>query len=63
MVADPNTFQFIESLENLPSLPTVAARVAGETQGESASVKEVSDLIEKDMALSAKILQVVNSSL
>jgi len=50
-------------LENLPSLPTVAARVAGETQGEGASVKEVSDLIEKDMALSAKILQVVNSSL
>jgi len=63
MVANPNTFKFIESLENLPSLPTVASRVAGETRGEGASVKEVSDLIEKDMALSAKILQVVNSSL
>lgn len=63
MVADPSTLKFVESLENLPSLPTVAARVAGETQGESASVKEVSELIEKDMALSAKILQVVNSSL
>jgi HD-like signal output (HDOD) protein/CheY-like chemotaxis protein len=63
MVADPNTLKFIESLESLPSLPTVASRVAGETQGESASVKEISDLIEKDMALTAKILQVVNSSL
>jgi two-component system cell cycle response regulator len=63
VVANPKTFQFIESLENLPSLPTVAARVASETQGEGASVKEVSDLIEKDLALSAKILQVVNSSL
>lgn len=63
MVANPDKLKFIESLENLPSLPTVAARVAGETQGESASVKEVSELIEKDMALTAKILQVVNSSL
>jgi HD-like signal output (HDOD) protein len=56
MVANPKTLQFIESLENLPSLPTVAARVASETRGEGASVKEVSDLIEKDLALSAKIL-------
>jgi HD-like signal output (HDOD) protein/CheY-like chemotaxis protein len=63
MVVNPNTLQFIESLETLPSLPTVAAKVAGETRGEVASVKEVSDLIEKDIALSAKILQVVNSSL
>ena len=63
MVADPNKLKFIESLENLPSLPTVASRVAGETQGESASVREISELIEKDMALTAKILQVVNSSL
>ena len=41
----------------------MAAKVAGETQGDDASVKEISELIEKDVALSAQILQVVNSSL
>ncbi len=63
MVAPAKPLEFLESLDNLPTLPTVAARVANAAQDETASVKEVSDLIEKDFALSAKILQVVNSSL
>jgi HD-like signal output (HDOD) protein len=63
MVASTKPLQFLDSLENLPSLPTVAARVANAAQDETASVKDISDLIEKDFALSAKILQVVNSSL
>ena len=63
MVAAAKPLEFLDSLENLPTLPTVAARVANAAQDETASVKEISDLIEKDFALSAKILQVVNSSL
>ena len=63
MVAPAKPLEFLDNLENLPTLPTVAARVANAAQDETASVKEISDLIEKDFALSAKILQVVNSSL
>jgi len=53
---------FIENQESLPTLPTIAYRVANLTSETDASVKEIAQLIEKDMALSAKILQVINSS-
>ena len=53
---------FIENQESLPTLPTIASRVANLTSETDASVKEIAELIEKDMALSAKILQIINSS-
>ena len=51
----------ISQAEDLPTLPTVAARVVDLTVGSGSSVKEVANLIEKDVALSTKILQVINS--
>ena len=53
--------KLIEQAEDLPTLPTVAARVVDLTVGTGSSVKEVANLIEKDVALSTKILQVINS--
>jgi HD-like signal output (HDOD) protein/CheY-like chemotaxis protein len=51
----------IETADDLPTLPTVATKVMHVTSDTGASVKEVAELIEKDLALSAKILQVINS--
>lgn len=51
----------IEQADDLPTLPTVAMKVIHVTSDTDASVKEVAELIEKDLALSAKILQVINS--
>jgi HD-like signal output (HDOD) protein/CheY-like chemotaxis protein len=51
----------IEKADDLPTLPTVATKVMQVTSDADASVKEVAVLIEKDLALSAKILQVINS--
>ncbi len=53
---------YIEKLEDLPTLPSIASRVVSVTSETDTSVKAVASLIEKDMALSAKILQVINSS-
>lgn len=62
MVPSGAASNLIEDLFDLPSLPTVAGSVLAATQGDT-SVKEVSDLIEKDMTLSVKVLRVVNSSI
>jgi len=51
----------IEQADDLPTLPTVATKVIHVTSDTDTSVKEVAELIEKDLALSAKILQVINS--
>jgi len=42
-------------------LPVVATKVVEATTGSDTTVNEVATLIEKDMALSAKLLQVINS--
>ncbi|MBT3603567.1 MAG: HDOD domain-containing protein [Candidatus Latescibacteria bacterium] len=51
----------IEKADDLPTLPTVATKVMHVTSDSDTSVKEVAELIEKDLALSAKLLQVINS--
>ncbi|MDP6041386.1 MAG: HDOD domain-containing protein, partial [Candidatus Latescibacteria bacterium] len=53
--------KIIEQADDLPTLPTVATKVISVTSGTETSVKEVGELIEKDVALSAKILQIINS--
>lgn len=47
---------------NLPSLPAVALRVIDLTSDVNVSLKELSETIQNDQGLSAKILKTVNSS-
>lgn len=47
---------------DLPSLPTVAARLLNLTAREETSLAEMADLIGLDVGLSAKVLRVANSS-
>ena len=56
-----DVLKIIEQADDLPTLSTVATKVVSVTTGTETSVKEVADLIEKDVALSAKVLQVINS--
>ena len=58
---DSEVIKLIEKAEDIPTLPVVATKVVSITTETETSVKEVANLIEKDMALSAKILQVINS--
>lgn len=53
----------ISESDDLPSLPTVAIEVLRLTRDPNAGLDEITDVIQNDPALSAKMLKVVNSSL
>ena len=47
---------------NLPTLPTVAVRVIDLTQNVNVSMDDLTETIQNDQGLAAKILKTVNSS-
>ena len=51
-----------ERLDQLPSLPTMIIRIHQKANDPESSGKEISDLVEQDPSLSARILALVNSS-
>lgn len=52
----------ILSSSELPTLPTVASQLISLTSREDATLSEIGELVARDIALSAKILKVSNSS-
>ncbi|HSR53161.1 MAG TPA: response regulator [Acidobacteriota bacterium] len=52
----------VSQMESLPSLPQLFRQVVEELKKPEASLKKVGQLIEKDVAMSANILKIVNSS-
>jgi len=52
----------VTQIRNLPSLPDLYLRVVQELQSPSPSIDRVGDIIRRDIAMSAKILQLVNSA-
>jgi len=54
--------QLATRIENLPTLPALQNRLTQELQKESPSLECVGEIISHDIALTAKILQLVNSA-
>lgn len=52
----------VAKLKHLPSLPTIYLQLVRLMNDPSASMQEVGNLIASDMAMTAKVLQIVNSS-
>ncbi len=52
----------VADLEVLPSLPSLYQEIMKELESEGASVKRVGEIIAKDVGMTAKILQLVNSA-
>ena len=52
----------VTSMTSLPSLPNIYQAVVEELQSEDASIKSVGNLVEQDIGMSTKILQLVNSA-
>jgi putative nucleotidyltransferase with HDIG domain len=48
--------------KNLPTIPTVLARIIALTEAEAASGKELVEVVEHDQALTSKILRLANSA-
>ncbi|MCP5005437.1 MAG: HDOD domain-containing protein [Planctomycetes bacterium] len=62
LTKNENLNQTITRIKNLPSLPELYNRITQEMQSHEPSLAEVGSLISKDISLSAKILQIVNSA-
>ena len=62
LIADEKLKEVISSIESLPSLPEVYDRLQRTLVRSESSVADVAAIIEEDMAMSAKVLQLVNSA-
>ncbi len=61
-LANPALRSLVNITTNLPSLPDVYAQLVEELRKPDASIDRVSDLISKDVSMTTKMLQFVNSS-
>ena len=54
--------KLVSRLESLPSLPSIYCEIVEEMESPEPSIKNVGNIIEKDISMSAKMLQLVNSA-
>lgn len=62
MLKEPQLVRLITGIHNLPSVPLIYNRLMRELQSEDASTQSVGNIIAQDPAMTAKILQLVNSA-
>lgn len=62
LLPDEGLEQIISKVRTLPSLPGLYAELDAEIRKPTASIEAVGRIIEKDMSMSAKTLQLVNSA-
>ena len=63
MLEDATLKRLIAGIQKLPSLPSVYFKLNAALASEDVSAKEIADVISQDMAMTAKVLQMVNSAL
>ncbi|MEI7844356.1 MAG: response regulator [Chloroflexota bacterium] len=62
MLSAPQLLQLINSIKSLPSLPRLYKQLVEQLQSENTSSQDISNIIAQDAAMTAKILQLVNSA-
>jgi len=62
LMKDEKLRKLVANLSLLPSLPAAYESIMQELQSEDPSLQKVGEIIESDVAMSAKILQLVNSA-
>ena len=61
LLIDGKLKDLVSSIETLPSLPTVYAKLQKRIREPEASIDDIAEIIGQDIAMTAKILQLVNS--
>ncbi len=61
-LSKPGLKALVSQISTLPSLPVVFMQLMDELRNPNASVQRVAELIAQDVAMTAKVLQLVNSS-
>lgn len=59
---DASLHELISRVGSLPSLPEVYSELVRELKSDHASIDRVADLIRSDVAMTAKVMQLINSS-
>lgn len=62
VLTDIQLKKMVAGIDNLPSLPEVYTQLQQVLRKEDASAEDVAEIIEQDIAMTAKLLQLVNSS-
>ena len=62
LMKDEELQKLVSNLSSLPSLPVHYENIMRELQSEDPSLQKIGEIIESDVAMSAKILQLVNSA-
>ncbi len=62
LVDDRNLRSLLARMDTLPSLPAIYVEIQSEIQSPNASFRKVGELIARDVSMTAKILQMVNSA-
>ncbi|MBT8367742.1 MAG: HDOD domain-containing protein, partial [Deltaproteobacteria bacterium] len=61
ILTDDSIKKIVSQIESLPSLPAMYTEIMSEMQSPDPSLVKVGDIIARDVSMTAKILQVVNS--
>jgi putative nucleotidyltransferase with HDIG domain len=61
-LADPRLIRIITKITTLPSKPDLYEQLLSELQNPESSIKAIGDIVAKDAAMTAKVLQLVNSA-
>ena len=61
ILSDESLKKIVSQIESLPSLPAIYTEIIAEMQSDDPSIKNVGAIIGRDVSMTAKILQVVNS--
>jgi HD-like signal output (HDOD) protein len=62
ILADESLKQLISKIGTLPSLPSLYAEITAELKSPNVSLQKIGTIISKDVGMTAKILQMVNSA-
>ena len=62
LLGNPELLAVVAGLETLPSVPEIYAELTEELGSDDVSLQRVGDIVRKDVAMTAKILQLVNSA-
>ncbi len=61
-LSDKSIKSIIAQIDSLPSLPSIYTEIVSEMQSDDPAIEKVGQIISKDLSMTAKILQMVNSA-
>ncbi len=61
-IQDPGLIKVISDIETLPSLPGIYQEIMTAIEDSRSSVKDIGQILQRDMAMTAKVLHVANSA-